>query len=138
MAKVLIVDDDAGIRSLLTALFREEGYMVRVVSDGQEALDLLESEGGFVVLLDWVMPHLDGGAVLEYLSAHTDVWDGNSVILMTANTGFSAEQLRLMAEVAAALLPKPFEVDELVALVQGAAQVGPHWEHAAVKAQSHM
>lgn len=126
MAKVLIVDDDAGIRSLLTALFREEGYTVRVACDGREALDLLEHEGGFVILLDWVMPHLDGGAVLEYLSAHPDVWDGNSVMLLTANMDFSADQLALQAEVAVALLPKPFEVDEVVALVQGVAQVSTH------------
>ena len=66
-ATILIADDDGISRKVLRRLLEREGHDVRVATDGREALQLFASESCDVVLLDIVMPELDGIAVLEQL-----------------------------------------------------------------------
>jgi len=67
--RVLIVDDDAVIRELLCAILRQRDLVVDEAADGQEALELLKENIYSVVLLDLLMPNVDGFGVLEGLTS---------------------------------------------------------------------
>ena len=116
--RILIGDDDAGIRDVLTQLLQEEGYEVVTVASGQQALDELtkpEAEQPNVALLDIKMPDIDGITVMQrMLEQGADV----PVILMT---GFStaSRAIKAMQMGAADYLAKPFaDLDEVVIAVE--------------------
>ena len=66
-ASVLVVDDDPVIRSMLTASLEASGHEVTTAKDGSEALELVRAEGFDVILLDVLMPGMNGDQVLEHL-----------------------------------------------------------------------
>jgi adenylate cyclase len=68
-ANILIADDDTVARKLLQRLLEQDGHRVRAAADGEEALELFAKESDDVVLLDVLMPKLDGISVLERLKA---------------------------------------------------------------------
>jgi CheY-like chemotaxis protein len=117
MPKVLIVDDDEEIRSLLAEFLSDSGFLVRLASNGQEALELLQHEGGWVILLDWNMPQLDGAGVLEQVADNSALLEGNTIILLSATARFHAQQLARWSGLVAATLEKPFDLDEVLAAV---------------------
>jgi CheY-like chemotaxis protein len=64
--KLLLVDDDAFLRDMYATKFTESGHVVKVAQGGEEALGILEKEGGFdAVLLDMVMPGMTGVELIE-------------------------------------------------------------------------
>lgn len=113
---VLVVDDDAGIRDLLGGLLAEEGYNVAAARNGREALDLLRKRadlGPHVILLDLMMPVLDGYAVMEALAANPQLRDSHALVVMSAAQRLSDGHFDL----ANALLPKPFAIDDVLETV---------------------
>jgi DNA-binding response OmpR family regulator len=75
---ILIVDDDSSIRALLGFVFEDAGYRVVEAADGREALDVLRTEPPALMVLDLMMPEVDGVEVLrrrqaELLAPHTRV-----------------------------------------------------------------
>jgi len=118
MAKVLIVDDDEEIRAVLDDLLQEEGFHVNLARNGKEALDILQREQGWVVLLDITMPVLDGYEVIERLKTNPAWLDDNRVILMSAGRTIAAAHLPSISDVVIAIVPKPFELDTLLEVVQ--------------------
>jgi len=117
MTKVLIVDDDEEIRALLQDMLKEEGFHVGTARDGQEALDLLQRESGWVILLDIMMPNVDGREVIRQLQANQKLRDKNKVALMSAGGRLAQERLHLATDVVEALLPKPFDLEDVLAVV---------------------
>jgi len=65
MAKILVIDDEQGIRNLLDTLLRRKGYDVLLAESGRKGLELFRREHPDVILLDLKMPEMDGIAVLE-------------------------------------------------------------------------
>ena len=122
MTKVLIVDDDEEIRSLLQDMLMEEGFRVDTARDGQEALDLLEQESGWIILLDIMMPNVDGREVIRRLQASQKLREQNRVALMSAGGRLAQERLHLATDVVEALLPKPFDLEDVLAVVSRLAQ----------------
>jgi len=122
MTKVLIVDDDEEIRSLLQDMLIEEGFRVDTARDGQEALDLLEHESGWIILLDIMMPNVDGREVIRRLQASQKLREQNRVALMSAGGRLAQERLHLATDVVEALLPKPFDLEDVLAVVSRLAQ----------------
>lgn len=118
MTTVLIVDDDAAICALLGQVLLDEGFLVRVARNGQEALDRMQHASGWVVLLDLNMPVVDGYEVIRQLKANPAWLDDHRVVLMSAGRHLTAAPLSALREVVQALLPKPFELDTLLAVVQ--------------------
>src|SRR5215470_13657395 len=113
---VLIVDDDTGIRDLLEGLLEEEGYNVATARNGREALELLRKRadlGPHVILLDLMMPVLDGYAVMETLAANAQLRDSHALVVMSAAQRLSEGHFDL----ADALLPKPFAIDDVLETV---------------------
>jgi DNA-binding response OmpR family regulator len=78
---VLIVDDDPSIRSMLGFLFEDEGFQVREAADGQDALDAMEADPPDAMVLDLMMPRVDGHEVLRRRRSRELATDTRIVIL---------------------------------------------------------
>ena len=83
MSTVLVVDDETGPRQALMRLLAKEGYETVAAGDGNEALRALEARTPDVVLLDLMMPGMDGMELLEALQRHP-LWKGLPVVVLTA------------------------------------------------------
>jgi CheY-like chemotaxis protein len=80
---VLVVDDDAAFRGQIRTMLESDGWSVVEAGDGREALAHLKRRPPALILLDLVMPGLDGGAFVEELSRHPN-WEQIPVVLVTA------------------------------------------------------
>jgi DNA-binding response OmpR family regulator len=80
---VLIVDDDTSIRTMLAYVFHDEGFSVLEAADGQEALDVLRTEPPALLVLDLMMPELDGVEVLRRRRAD-GLAEGTRILVLTA------------------------------------------------------
>lgn len=109
--RLLIVDDEANLRSMLFAALSHHGFEVSEASDGRQALDRIATERPDLVVLDVMMPDLDGFEVCRRLRADGD---RTPVLFLTAKdeTEDKIKGLRLGGD---DYLQKPFSLDELVA-----------------------
>ncbi|MEU9266322.1 response regulator transcription factor [Streptomyces sp. NPDC048251] len=109
--RVLVADDDRAVREAVERALELEGYDVVTAGDGVEALVLARRESFSALVLDVMMPHIDGVAVCRVLRA-----DGDRipVLMLTARAGIPDRANGLDAG-ADDYLPKPFEVPELLA-----------------------
>lgn len=112
--RVLIVDDDEAIRSLLRMTFPEDVYELSEASDGDEVLALLERGSIDIVILDWKMPRRHGALVLDELKERDPKLP---VIVLTAE-GRDTQRALADALRADAFLEKPFSPLELLATVE--------------------
>ncbi len=110
MKKVLVVDDEPGLRQSLGLLLSDAGYAVTVESDGRKALERALAEPFDLVLCDVRMPEMDG---LTFLRNYRSRGGAALVIMMSAYGGEDAA-LAAMKEGAYDYLPKPFRPDEVV------------------------
>ena len=110
---VLVVDDDPDILQTLGLCLTTEGYRVLMAANGREALDLLQNERPSVILLDLMMPVMDGWQFVHELEqrGQRDV----PLLILSADRAVQghAQQLR-----ASGHLAKPFDLDELLGKVQ--------------------
>jgi DNA-binding response OmpR family regulator len=109
---ILVVDDDDTIAMSLESFLIEEGYRVMVAHNGKEALERAEESPPAVILLDMKMPVMDGWAFASAYRQH----DGPHapIIVMTA----AHDSRQRASEIAAdGFIPKPFDLDELLALI---------------------
>jgi adenylate cyclase len=105
--RVLVVDDDRVNRMLLTRSLQREGHRVRCAEDGLEALALLHDEPCDVVLLDIVMPKLDGVSLLERIKTDPALHD--VPVIMISGVDESDSVVRCIEIGADDYLPKPFD-----------------------------
>ncbi|MEO8247132.1 MAG: sigma-54 dependent transcriptional regulator [Chloroflexota bacterium] len=111
---VLVVDDDADIRSLLDDLLKEEGYAVRTAASGAAALAEIAKKLPDLVMMDVKLPDQDGLTVLKQLKReHSEL----EVIVMTAFGG-SSTAIKAMEHGAYDYVTKPFEVEDLLATLR--------------------
>ena len=87
---VLIVDDEAAIRSVLAMCFRHEGFSVREAGDATEAFVAICSAEVRAVVLDVMMPGVDGFRVLNALRSQPESWDIRVAVLTCASSGEAA------------------------------------------------
>ena len=113
MSKVLIVDDDAHIRASLRRTLAFEGYQVREAGDGTGALEAALDELPDLVILDLMLPGIDGMEVCRRLREVNDV----PILMLTAREGTSSQVEGLDAG-ADDYLVKPFVKDELLARIR--------------------
>ena len=112
---VLVADDEEDVRFLLSRLLGDVGYEVHLAQDGLEALERIDEDRPDLVILDLMMPGLDGWGVLERLKSHSNP---PIVVLLTAR-GDPESFARGIRAGAAAYVTKPFRFHELIATVQG-------------------
>ena len=115
-ARVLVVDDEPPIRDLCRVSLELRGYEVHEAIDGEEALVRLRDLRPDVVLLDVMMPKLDGWATLAAMSGDAELC-GVPVVMMTAMSDDSDRQRARDAGVAS-FVAKPFDPQELVDAIQ--------------------
>ena len=117
-ARVLVVDDDPGIRYTLREILESEGLEVTEAGDGREALERFAERPAPLVITDLRMPRLDGLGLLAELTAHAP---GTRVVLITAH-GSERDAVEAMKAGAYDYFKKPFETDELLAVVRRAVE----------------
>jgi CheY-like chemotaxis protein len=110
-AKVLIVEDNSDVRRLYAIGLNQRGYEVKLAANGAEAVERISSEKPDFVLLDWLMPLMDGGEVLSKLSEN-----GNRSVPVIVISGQPAPE-KLDPRIRC-WLTKPVSIDELVAEIQ--------------------
>jgi len=124
LAPVLVVDDDDSIRETLRFALEEEGYAVLEAQDGAIALDLMRNaERGMVVLLDHVMPLLDGETMLRRLAEEQAVAERHAYVMITASAQASSLEATLAAiplRSPVAVVRKPFDLETLFGAVRQA------------------
>ena len=109
--RILVVDDDDAIRSMVERILRRERFAVESARDGFEAIEKLARNDYGTVLLDLMMPRVDGRGVLRYLQTERDAPPPN-VIVMTADIHGAVEAAAAPAVVC--VLPKPFDIGQLI------------------------
>ncbi|MGE0494772.1 MAG: response regulator transcription factor [Vulcanimicrobiota bacterium] len=111
--KILVVDDETSIIDYLRLGFKYEGYDVASALNGQDALELVRSDAPDLVVLDRMLPDLDGLTVCQRIRTFTDI-----PILMLSARGEVEDRVEGLQKGADDYLPKPFEFEELLARVQ--------------------
>ncbi|MFN2588292.1 MAG: response regulator transcription factor [Actinomycetota bacterium] len=114
MAKIHIVDDDADIRRLLSYHFIEEGHEVSVGRDGDEILQTIANDQPDLLVLDLMMPKLDGISVLERMD-ESGMRGATRIVVLSAN---GAETDRALGLGADHYMTKPFDPQDLIGVVK--------------------
>ncbi len=111
LRRALVVDDDAGIRVLVSRILLRHGYAVDAVKDGAEAIERLLQHDYAVITLDLMMPRIDGATVVRYLAEHQPE-TLSRVIVMTA---FGDRAIRAVCPPVVRFIEKPFDISLLLA-----------------------
>ncbi len=119
MARLLIVDDEASIRSVLKQLFEYEGHEVRLAADAHEGLELLRSFDPHVTFLDVKMPGMDG---LEALGRVREI-DTTAIVVMISGHGTIGTAVEATRRGAFDFLEKPLDTDRLLLTLRNALEL---------------
>ena len=114
MQKILVCDDDKQIVEAISIYLTGEGFQVIKAFDGYDVLKILEKESVDLIILDVMMPKMDGLEVCRHLRSHGD---DRPILVLTARDGVSDRVAGLDAG-ADDYLPKPFALEELLARVR--------------------
>ena len=117
-ARILVVDDSPTIRKVVGAILEARSYTALLASDGQEALELLATEKVDLVLLDFVMPRMNGYQFCRELRAHPEL-KTLPVVLMSAK-GDKIRGQFVQQTGAIDAITKPFDARGLIAVIEGA------------------
>jgi DNA-binding NtrC family response regulator len=112
--KILVVDDEDALRTVLAAELEGEGYQVTTAADGQEAINILSSAGFDLILLDIKMPNVDG---FEVLKLAKERHPATKIIMLTgfADLKNAIESKKLGAE---DFVSKPYDLVDLLTTVE--------------------
>jgi diguanylate cyclase (GGDEF)-like protein len=116
--RVLVVDDDRNLRKIIATNLELAGFIVETAADGPEALELVDGVQPDIVLLDLMMPHMDGYEVATRIRRHQNPSIANVPIIMITAKGENEDKLRGFEAGADDYITKPFEAQELVARVR--------------------
>ncbi len=114
--RILVADDDPDILQVVRVNLELEGYDVETALDGQEALDKAVTSPVDLILLDIMMPRMDGLTALHRIRAHAST--GNASIILLTARGLPEDRVRGLELGADDYITKPFDVSELVARVK--------------------
>jgi len=112
--KVLIVEDEEDIVQLLEYTFRKHGFLPLVAYDGLAALDLIEQERPALVLLDILLPKIDGLEVCRLMRGHHDKLIATTPVIMLSALASPEDKEKGLRTGANAYMPKPYSVKEVV------------------------
>lgn len=115
LKRIAIVDDDERIVELIELVLSAEGYSVCSITESEKAFDRIKEYRPDLVLLDLMMPVVDGWRVLEQLRCHHTT-SPIPVLVVTAKSGCEEDARRNRADIQG-LVIKPFEFDDLLSKV---------------------
>jgi chemosensory pili system protein ChpA (sensor histidine kinase/response regulator) len=110
---VMVVEDEPAIRGLLSMTLESENYEVETAGDGREALSKLEQRAPDVILLDLMLPNMDGWTLIDVLGDDSAT-DGIPIIVVSAGQPY----LGVGEGGVQAFLSKPFDVDTLLKVLE--------------------
>jgi DNA-binding response OmpR family regulator len=112
MKKILLVDDEPNIIMSLEYTFKKNNFEVFIARDGQEALDILKNEQPDLIILDIMMPNVDGYATIESVKKNEKLTNCKVIFLSAKNKENDIEKgMQLGAD---AYMTKPFSIKKLV------------------------
>jgi CheY-like chemotaxis protein len=114
--RILLADDEEDIKTVVTMFLQSEGYEVATAFDGLDALEKIRSEKPDLILLDIMMPVLDGYEVCKRLKA--DPQTANIPIVMLSAAAHTTSISRALSAGAVDYIVKPFEPEKLVERIQ--------------------
>jgi CheY-like chemotaxis protein len=114
---ILVVDDDEDAREVLALILRSEGHRVEEAIDGLDALTKLHTSHPALILLDMMMPRLDGEGLMRAMKRDPRIADTPVVII----SGHEAARQKAGEVGAAGCLVKPIEIDDVLAVIQSVA-----------------
>ena len=113
---LIVVDDEPSIREICVDVLSSEGYEVSTADNGREAVDLLATHPADLVLMDIMMPVMDGVAACKLIRENARTRD-IPVVIMSASSNIHGRISELQC-MASAVVPKPFDLDQLLATVR--------------------
>jgi len=113
MAVVLVVDDEIGVANLLTDVLTDEGYRVLVAVNGHDALERAAAERPDLVISDFMMPVMDGAALIEAMSENPQLKDVPIILMSAAPEAIIRESCSNYA----LFVRKPFKIYDLIDVV---------------------
>ena len=114
--RILIVDDDAGIRLLLVTLLRRSGFQLRQARNGREALVEMRAGNADLVIMDLTMPEVSGWEVLRVRAADPALLDIPVIVVTAINRNQATADVA--GKSVSAVLGKPFDLDTLLTAVR--------------------
>ncbi|MDH3851650.1 MAG: response regulator [Deltaproteobacteria bacterium] len=120
LAKVLVVDDEKGVRDLLHRFLKATGYQAILASNGEEAIELAKSESPNAILLDFKMPGIDGVETCRRLRAE----EQTRYIPVIMVTAFGTTETEATDAGADDLITKPFNLTDLAFRVKSLLRIG--------------
>jgi CheY-like chemotaxis protein len=124
MPQILVVEDDAAIRGLVTEVLRDDGYAVSEAANGAEALAYVGKHKPDLIVLDLMMPVMDGWTFVEECQ-RTERCSEVPIVVTSASHDLPRTAERLRSYGVRTCLAKPFDVEGLLALVERYAPSAP-------------
>lgn len=128
--EILVIEDEADFQVLLRNTLLEEGYEVVIASNGMDALDIMQSQPPSLILLDWMLPGMNGLAICRYIRR----WSNVPIIVVTACNN-QEELITALDAGADDYIIKPFSREELLARIRTIFRRGDEWQGAGKHAQ---
>ena len=116
--RVLVVDDEPAIRALVARIVERAGLVADTARDGAEAIEMIASHSYAVMVLDLMMPNVDGYGLIEHLRQQS----GSRPAVIVVSAGDAAALRQLDGSIVHSVVRKPFDVDVLTDLITAAAQ----------------
>jgi len=114
--KILVIDDEQGIRDLFIQALEEDDYEVLTVDNGEQGLEIIKNERPNVIFLDLKLPGIDG---LEVLKRISDL-EIKPIVIMITGHGTIAKAAKTMDLGAYDYIVKPFDIDDIIKLMKQA------------------
>jgi two-component system nitrogen regulation response regulator GlnG len=114
--RVLVADDDEAIRTLLIAVLKRQGFTVDLVRNGKEAIDQFAAQKYDVLLLDLMMPIMNGFEVIDYLERTAPEDLNRKVVVLTAAS--KRDRAKIQGDLVYRIVEKPFDMNELVSIIR--------------------
>ncbi|MFN7944306.1 MAG: response regulator [Blastocatellia bacterium] len=112
---VLVAEDNADARDLLSVLLEEEGFVVVTANDGEKALQLLDEIRPDVIVTDLLLPLVGGGDLIRYVRKRADLADVPIVVTSAYGRHYETEALAAGATV---VMQKPINTDQLISTIK--------------------
>ena len=114
MADILVVEDNIEMGTLLCDFLQAEGYTIEHCTDGADALDMFVDSGAKLVILDIMLPHLDGYGICKKIRETS-----NAPVIMVSAKNMKDDKLKGLLLGADDYIEKPYDIDILIAKVKG-------------------
>lgn len=130
--RLLVIEDDPALLRSLAATLREENYAVDTASDGEDGLYKARENTYDAILLDVMLPKLDGWQILSALRASTPAASSRTPVLMLTARDAVPDRIRGLDHGADDYLTKPFDIDELLARIRALVRRSSGHTHPAI------